>query len=154
MFLSVWLMQGFAKSSVPVRISVYIIKIFLSAQFYYSEHVNVRPLYKERDIRLVRCLRHSDTRRTQWSSKDDARKLSYIIRSLWYHVVIKFSLMIFCAILKMAWESQPFILVPLKWFSALHNVSWEASECTVLPSAGDKNIHLCFTFGIGWQAVH
>lgn len=76
----------------------------------------------------------------QWYSKDYGMKLSYIMRSLWYQVVIKFSLMIFCAILKMAWKSQP--------------VSWEASECLTLPSVGDRNTHQCFTFRIGWQAVY
>lgn len=27
-------------------------------------------------------------------------------------------------------------------------------ECIILPSVGDLNIHLCFTFRIGWQAVY
>lgn len=46
------MVQGFVKSSVPVRIPVYH-KNILNVQHYYSEHVNVRPLYKERDVHLA-----------------------------------------------------------------------------------------------------
>lgn len=112
--LCIWLIQGFGESSVPVRISVYIIRIsWMCSSISQSMWTWDLCTKSETHISHVEFLTVTECI-WQWYSKDYVMKLSYIMRSLWYQVVIKFSLMLFPAILKMAWKSQPFIDVPLK----------------------------------------